>query len=132
MVELPVIGHAVHSFSRHLAMRRKPMEKKRPDLVELRQQRELIRRITVGALVIALAFVLVSCQGLTSRDAQALTEASPSQNRAQGPRGRLGLSGSLGGALWPAAAGQAEPRPRPRLSYESQAASPTDEPHGRS
>jgi hypothetical protein len=63
--------------------------KKRPDMLELRRQRERIRRVTVGAMVAALVVVLVSCQGLTAR------------------------------------AGQ-ERHLSTRLSYETQAASPTD------
>jgi hypothetical protein len=83
------------------------MEKKRPGLVELRRQRELIGRITVGALVGALAFVLVSCQTLTSRDPQAASDAYGPQRQAMRTRDRS-----------------------PRMSYESQAASPTDEHRG--
>lgn len=79
------------------------MEKKRLDLVELRRQRERIRRVTVGALVGALAFVLVSCQGLTLR---ADTERARAQPIGQAP-GDRGTG----------------------LSYEAQAASPTDRPH---
>ena len=81
------------------------MEKKRLDIVELRRQRERIRRIAVGAMVGALAFVLVSCQGLTSR---ADTERALVQPIGQAPGGR-----GTG------------------LSYGAQAASPTDRQHSR-
>ena len=83
------------------------MEKKRLDIVELRRQRERIRRITVGALVGALGFVLVSCQGLTSR---ADTERALVQ-----PMGQAQAPGARGTGL----------------SYEAQAASPTDRQHSR-
>ena len=47
------------------------MEKKRLGIDELRQQRERIRRITIGALLVAVVFILASCQGLVPRDAAA-------------------------------------------------------------
>lgn len=50
------------------------MERKRVDLAELRQQRERVRRITVGAMVVAMVVILASCQGLTARDAAAPTQ----------------------------------------------------------
>jgi hypothetical protein len=62
------------------------MDNKRPhDIADLRRQRERIRRITIGALVVALAAILGSCEGLVvRRDAGAplQTGAAPSSVRA--------------------------------------------------
>jgi cardiolipin synthase A/B len=47
------------------------MERKRLDIAELRQQRERIRRVTIGALLVAVMIILASCQGLAPREAAA-------------------------------------------------------------
>lgn len=45
------------------------MDKKRSNITDFHRQRERIRRITVGSLVVALVFILGSCEWLTPRDA---------------------------------------------------------------
>jgi hypothetical protein len=56
------------------------MEKKPPhNIADLRRQRERIRRITIGTLLIAVLTVLGSCDGLVRRDggAQSPSAATP-------------------------------------------------------
>ncbi len=65
------------------------MDKKRLGIAELRQQRERIRRVTVGALVVAVVFILVSCQGLTPRDAA--VPAQPVQDAARDRQGPVSV-----------------------------------------
>jgi hypothetical protein len=47
------------------------MEQKRLDIDQLRLQRERMRRIAVGVLLVTVVLILASCQGLTPRDAAA-------------------------------------------------------------
>lgn len=68
------------------------MEKKPLDIEELRQQRERIRRITVGALVAAMVGILASCQGLVARETQSPPQAAPSQITVQGAPGAVGAA----------------------------------------
>lgn len=74
------------------------MEQKRLDIDELRLQRERIRRIAVGALLVTVVLILASCQGLASRDAAAAAPQQPApQQRAPAQvtvHGRLGPVGA--------------------------------------
>ena len=69
------------------------------NIADMRRQRERIRRITIGALLITVLAILGSCDGLVHRDA---------------------------GALSPAAAARSAAPSGDGLSYASQARSPTD------
>jgi hypothetical protein len=60
------------------------MDKKRPhDIADLRRQRESIRRVSIGALVVAVVFILASCDALTRRDAGRPAPAAASRLTAQ-------------------------------------------------
>jgi len=61
------------------------MERNRLDLAALRQQRERMRRITIGALMVAMVVILASCQGLASR-----SSAAPAQTAQITVHGREG------------------------------------------
>ncbi len=65
------------------------MEKKRLGIAELRQQRETIRRIAVGVLVVAVVFILASCQALKPRDAAAPPQLEPAQITVHGRQGAV-------------------------------------------
>jgi hypothetical protein len=72
------------------------MEKKRLDIAELRQQRERIRRMVIGAPLVTVVFILASCQGLAPRAA-----AAPPQQQAPAQitvHGRLGPVGPVSAA----------------------------------
>jgi hypothetical protein len=75
------------------------MDKKRSDLSDLRRQRERFRRVTTGAMVVALLFIIGSCEGLTSRDvnsrrAETTRITAPATSGAPGTAGRsLRMSG---------------------------------------
>ena len=53
------------------------MDKKRPhDIADMRRQRQRLRRITIGALLVAVVSILGSCEGLVRRDAASLSQAA--------------------------------------------------------
>lgn len=56
-------------------------DKRAGSIAESRRQRERLRRISVGGLVIAGVIALVSCEGLTRRDASGPTPEATSQER---------------------------------------------------
>ena len=68
------------------------MEDKRSDnMSELRRQRERIRRITIGTLLVAVIAVLGSCDGLVHRNAQVQLETQSAIHQAATTQRRLVL-----------------------------------------
>lgn len=84
------------------------MDKKRSNITDFRRQRERIRRITVGSLVVALVFILGSCEWLTPREASGPRPAASRITQEEG-RGSVGAVARPRSALEPAA-GWAEGR----------------------
>lgn len=67
------------------------MNKKRTDtLSDLRRQRERLRRIGIGALLVAGLFALGSCEELTRRAAAAPPSSAASQTTLQGSAAERG------------------------------------------
>ena len=68
------------------------MEDKHSDnMSDLRRQRERIRRITIGTLLVAVIAVLGSCDGLVHRNAQVQLETQSAIHQAATTQRRLVL-----------------------------------------
>jgi hypothetical protein len=76
------------------------MDKKRSNITDFHRQRERIRRITVGSLVVAMVFILGSCEWLTPRDANGPRSAA--SRISQDGRGTAGAGPRSRSALDPA------------------------------